>query len=320
MAKLQDCKTCDTISAFSAPFQFPALSLPQPIYFAAIKILKNDVKALEVLSLITQEDQTFHVDYDSETKETVIKAMGDLQVKLALERVIAATKAEIEQKVPRVAYRETIRKKASAQYRHKKQSGGSGQFGEVHLEVEPLERDKGFEFVNDIFGGSIPKQYIPGVEKGVQEALQGGPLGKFPMVDVKVRVYDGKYHDVDSNELSFKIAGAMSTKEALKNASPVLLEPIMNVAVYVPEVYTGAVMNDLTGKRGKILGMESASNMTRVIKAQVPLADMMKYSIDMKALTSGKGTFEMEHSHYQELTGVLADKVLEERKALLEDN
>lgn len=320
LAKLQDCKTCDTISVFSAPFKFPALSLPQPIYFTAIKIIKNDVKALEALSLISQEDQTFHIEYDAETKETVIKAMGDLQVKLALERVIAATKAEIEQTVPRVAYRETIRKKAAAQYRHKKQSGGSGQFGEVHLEVEPLGRDKGFEFINDIFGGSIPKQYIPGVEKGVQEALSAGPLGKFPMVDVKVRVYDGKYHDVDSNELSFKIAGCMAAKEALKNANPVLLEPIMNVIVYVPDVYTGAVMNDLTGKRGKILGMESASNMTQMIKAQVPLADMMKYSIDMKALTSGKGTFEMEHSHYQELTGVLADKVLEERKSLLQDN
>lgn len=317
LAKLTDCRTADTISAPSAPFEFESLYLPQPIYFTAIKITKNDTKALEVLELISQEDRTFHVEFDGETKETIIKAMGDLQVKLALERVISQTKAEIEQSVPRVAYRETIRKKSQAQYRHKKQSGGSGQFGEVHLEVEPMPRDAGFEFINDIFGGSIPKQYIPGVEKGVQDALSQGPLAKYPIVDVKVRVYDGKYHEVDSNEISFRIAGSMAAKDALKNATPVLLEPIMNVIIYVPEEYTGSVMNDLTGKRGKILGMEAASNIVQMIKAQVPLADMLTYSIDMKALTSGKGTFEMEHSHYQELTGALADKVITDRKALL---
>ena len=318
LAKLSDCKTADTISSPNSPFQFENLKIPQPIFFTAIKILKNDVKAREVLDTISQEDLTFNVESDSETKETIIKAMGDLQVKLALERVIALTKAEIEQSVPRVAYRETIRKKAQAQYRHKKQSGGSGQFGEVHLEVEPLPRDGGYEFVNDIFGGAIPKQYIPGVEKGIQDALQQGPLGKYPMVDIKVRVYDGKYHDVDSNELSFRIAGSMAAKEAFKNASPVLLEPIMKVIVYVPEEFTGSIMNELTGKRGKILGMEAASNTVQMIKAEVPLSEMLTYSIEMKASTSGRGTFEMEHSHYQELTGPLADKVIEERKALLE--
>ena len=318
LAKLSDCKTADTISSPSSPFQFENLKIPQPIFFTAIKILKNDVKAREVLDTISQEDLTFNVESDSETKETIIKAMGDLQVKLSLERVIALTKAEIEQSVPRVAYRETIRKKAQAQYRHKKQSGGSGQFGEVHLEVEPLPRDGGYEFVNDIFGGAIPKQYIPGVEKGIQDALQQGPLGKYPMVDIKVRVYDGKYHDVDSNELSFRIAGSMAAKEAFKNASPVLLEPIMKVIVYVPEEFTGSIMNELTGKRGKILGMEAASNTVQMIKAEVPLSEMLTYSIEMKASTSGRGTFEMEHSHYQELTGPLADKVIEERKALLE--
>lgn len=166
---------------------------------------------------------TFHVEFDSETKETIIKAMGSLQVKLALDRVVSLTKAEIEQSVPRVAYRETIRKKAQAQYRHKKQSGGSGQFGEVHLEVEPLPRDGGYEFVNDIFGGAIPKQYIPGVEKGIQDAMAQGPLGKYPMVDIKVRLYDGKYHDVDSNELSFRIAGSMAAKEALQKCKSCII-------------------------------------------------------------------------------------------------
>ncbi|MEI0563079.1 elongation factor G [Brachyspira pulli] len=317
LAKLSDCRTGDTISVPSSPFQFLPLKIPQPIYFTAIKILKNDVKALEVLDTIAQEDLTFNVEFDSETKETIIKAMGALQVKLALERVISLTKAEIEQSVPRVAYRETIRKQAQAQYRHKKQSGGSGQFGEVHLEVSPLPRDGGFEFVNDIFGGAIPKQYIPGVEKGIQDALAQGPLGRYPMVDIKVRLYDGKYHDVDSNELSFRIAGSMAAKEAFKNASPVLLEPVMKVTVYVPEEFTGSIMNELTGKRGKILGMEAASNTVQMIKAEVPLSEMLTYSIEMKASTSGRGTFEMEHSHYQELTGPLADKVIEERKALL---
>lgn len=316
LAKLGDCKTCDTISDPHAPFAFEPLKIHQPIYFTAIKILKNDIKALEMFAHIAEEDQTFHMDYDSETKETVLKGMGELQVKLALERVVNSTKAEIEQTVPTVAYRETIKKKAEAHYRHKKQSGGSGQFGEVFIEVIPLERDAGFQFVNDIFGGSIPKQYIPGVEKGVHEALLKGSLAKFPVVDVKVRLFDGKYHDVDSNELSFKIAGAMAMRDALKVASSVLLEPIMNVTVFVPDSYTGAIMNDLSGKRGKILGTEQTSNMTQMIKAQVPLADMMTYSIDMKALTSGRGTFEMDHSHYQELTGPLALKVMEERKKL----
>lgn len=317
LAKLSDCRTGDSISAPSAPFQFIPVKIPQPIYFAAIKILKNDIKALEVLDTISQEDLTFNLEFDSETKETIIKAMGALQVKLALDRVISLTKAEIEQSVPRVAYRETIRKKSQSQYRHKKQSGGSGQFGEVHLEVEPLTRDGGYEFVNDIFGGAIPKQYIPGVEKGIQDALSQGPLGKYPMVDIKVRLYDGKYHDVDSNELSFRIAGSMAAKEALKNASPVLLEPVMNVIVYVPEEFTGEIMNELTGKRGKILGMEPASNTVQMIKAEVPLSEMLTYSIEMKAATSGRGTFEMEYSHYQELTGPLADKVIEDRNALL---
>lgn len=317
LAKLTDCKTSDTISAPNDPFEFESIKIPQPIYFTAIKILKNDVKALEVLDTISQEDLTFHIEFDTETKETIIKAMGNLQVKLALDRVISQTKAEIEQTVPRVAYRETIRKKSQAQYRHKKQSGGSGQFGEVHLEVDPLSRNAGYEFINDIFGGAIPKQYMPGVEKGVKDALAQGPLGKYPMVDIRVRVYDGKYHDVDSNELSFRIAASMAAKEALKNASPILLEPIMKVTVYVPEEFTGSIMNELTGKRGKILGMEAASNTVQMIKAEVPLSEMLTYSIEMKASTSGKGTFEMEHSHYQEFTGPLADKVIEERKTLI---
>ncbi len=318
LAKIPDLKTCDTISDPADPFAFEPIKIHQPIYFTAIKITKNDVKALELLEQIAQEDLTFHVEYDSETKETVIKAMGDLQVKLHLERVIKMTKAEIEQMVPSVAYRETIRKKVQAQYRHKKQSGGSGQFGEVHIEIEPLQRDAGFEFVNDIFGGSIPKQYIPGVEKGVHEALTAGSIGKYPIVDIKVRLYDGKYHDVDSNEISFKIAGAMAMREAIKTANPVLLEPIMNVNVYVPDSHTGAIMNDLTGKRGKILGIEQVSNTTQMIKAQVPLADMMTYSIDMKALTSGKGMFDMEHSHYNELSDALVNKIIEQRNKALE--
>ncbi len=318
LAKLTDTKTNDTISDPKSPFAFEALKLPQPIYFIAIKINKNDDKALEMLDKIAQEDQTFHVEYNSETKETIIKAMGEVQVNLILERVILHTKAEIEKSVPTVAYRETIRQKAQAQYKHKKQSGGHGQFGEVHLEVEPLPRDGGYEFINDIFGGAIPKQYIPGVEKGVMESMHRGPLAKFPVVDFKVRLYDGKYHDVDSSELSFKIAGIMATKEALKQANAVLLEPVMHVSVYVPEEHTGTIMNDLTGKRGKILGIEPISSTTQKIVAEVPLADMLTYSIDLKALTSGRATFEMEHSHYQELTGVLSEKVIESRKDIPE--
>lgn len=314
LAKLGDTKTSDSISCPKSPFAFHPLKLPQPIYFTAIKITKNDDKALEILDKIAQEDPAFHIDYDTETKETVIKAMGEVQVKLILEKVKTLAKAEIEKSVPTVAYRETIRSKSQAQYKHKKQSGGHGQFGEVHLEIEPLDRDGGFEFTNDIVGGAIPKQYIPGVEKGIAEAMKKGPLAKFPVVDFKVRLYDGKFHDVDSSELSFKIAGAMATRDAFKQANAVLLEPVMNVFVYVPDEYTGSVMNDLTGKRGKILGVDSLSNTTQQIKAEVPLSEMLTYSIDLKSLTSGRATFEMEHGHYQELTGALTEKVIESRK------
>lgn len=318
-AKLQDTVTNDTLCSPDGPINYPPLRMPQPIYFTAITFEKNEDKAMDALHRIEEENPTFHLEFDPETKETILKAMGEQQVNIALERVKTQAKAVFTRKVPTIAYRETVKGKAVADYRHKKQSGGRGQFGEVHIDIEPKPRDAGFEFVNDIFGGAIPKNFIPGVEKGIQEAMLQGPLAKFPVVDVKVRLFDGKYHDVDSSELAFKIAGSQAMKIAMQNAHPVLLEPIMKVSVFVPEEMTGDIMNDLTSKRGRILGMDKVSEMTQAIRAEVPLAEMMTYSIDLKTVTSGRGTFEMEHSHYQELSGALADKVIQDREAQLSD-
>ncbi|HQO03883.1 MAG TPA: elongation factor G, partial [Spirochaetota bacterium] len=265
---------------------------------------------------------TITYEFNAETKQTVLSGMGEMQLNIILKTLSEKFKLDVVTDVPRVAYRETITKKAEAQYKHKKQSGGHGQYGEVHFRVWPLDRGAGYEFKDSIVGGVVPKQYIPGVEKGVKEGMGDGVLARFPIVDVGVELYFGSYHDVDSSEMSFKIAARNCLKKSLEAAGPILLEPVMDVDIYVDKDFMGDILNDITSRRGKVMGMGStdeSSSAVSVVKAQVPLAEMLRYTIDLRAMTSGKATFEMKFSHYDPISGRIADKVIEERKKFLED-
>ncbi len=246
-----------------------------------------------------------------------------MQLDIVLKSIKEKNKIELVTSEPRVAYRETITKNADAQYKHKKQSGGHGQFGEVYIRVKPTDRGSGFEFIDSIVGGSVPRGYIPGVEKGLKEGMQEGVLAKYPVVDVSVDLYDGSYHPVDSSEMSFKIAARGALKKAMEAAGPILLEPVMEVDIFVDKEYMGDILNDITSRRGKVLGMgtkdENDTGGISVVKAQAPLAEMLRYTIDLRAMTSGKATFEMKFSHYDPISGRIADKVIEDRKKELEE-
>jgi elongation factor G len=316
VAKLEKVKTGDTLCSNDAHIQLEELEFPSPISFTSIRAeSKSDEEKLnEAMQREMEQDPAYRVQFDPETKETVIRYMGEIQHEMHMSRVKdKLSNIEIVTDVPRIAYRETIRKPSDALYRHKKQSGGHGQFGEVHIQLQPQTRGEGFEFVNAIVGGVVPKQYIPGVEKGLHDAMEEGVLASYPVQDIKVTLDDGKYHSVDSSEMSFRIAAKQALKEAMKKADPVLLEPIMKVRIFVQESQTGSILNDLNGKRAQILGMDKVKGSIQKVEAFVPLAEMIRYSIDLKSLTSGAGTFEMEFDHYNELTGRLADKVVEER-------
>jgi elongation factor G len=315
LAKVESAKTNDTFCSPDKNVSLAPIKFPSATYYVAIKAKnKNDEEKINsALFKVQEEDPTFRVRYDQETRETVVEAMGDMQTEVVFAAKLGKSRLEYVKSIPRVAYRETIKSKVETQYRHKKQTGGHGQFGEVLISVEPGERGTGFVFEEKIFGGAIPKTYIPGVEKGVRESLQEGTLAKYPVVDIKVTLLDGSYHEVDSSEMSFKIAGSQATRKALADAKPVLLEPVMEVQIFVPEDLMGDIMNDLNAKRGRVLGMEQAGSMQR-INAQVPLAEMLSYSIDLKSITSGKGTFQMKFAFYQEFTGRLAEKVIADRQ------
>lgn len=322
LTKLTDAITDDSITSPSKRVIFEKLKIPPPISFTAIKAKnRNDnEKLLETLFKYQEEDASFSLKFNKETKQNVIESMGELQTDIALGRVKAKyPNMEIIKEVPKVAYRETVKKTSNAKYRHKKQTGGHGQFGEVVIELSPLPRNGGFEFQDAIVGGVIPKNFIPGVEKGLHEALESGVLAGFPVCDIKVKLYDGSFHAVDSSEMAFKIAARSALKAAMEQADPVLLEPIMNVKIYVDEQYMGNVMNDINGRRGKILGMEKVHGGTQLVQAMVPLSEMLRYSIDLKTITSGQGTFEMTFDHYEEISGRLADKVISDAKAAKEE-
>jgi elongation factor G len=259
------------------------------------------------------------VEYNKETKQTVISGMGELQFNIILSRIKDKHGIEFIASTPLVAYRETIQATGKANYKHKKQSGGHGQYGEVHLEIEPLERGSGFEFVDKIVGGVIPKGYIPGVEKGIAEAMGEGVIAGYPVVDVRVSLVFGSYHDVDSSELSFKIAGRQAFKLAMEQSKPTLLEPIMNLSVYVSDQYTGDIMSDLNSKRGKVLGMDNLGGGIQKIRAKVPQSELLKYSIELRSITSGTGSFEMEFSHYDPISGKIADDVVTETQRRKEE-
>lgn len=321
LAKLEKTLTGDTMCDTSNVRYLEPIKIPSPVSFVAVKAesKKEEEKLGHALQRICEEDPSFRVVFNNETRQTVIENNGQLQTEIALKKIEDKNNIKIERSVPRVAYRETIRKKTTASYRHKKQSGGHGQFGEVHIEVEPKTRGEGFEFVNNIVGGAIPKNFIPAVEKGIIEAMDTGVLAEYPVMDIKVRLFDGKYHDVDSSEMAFKIAGRGAMKEAMNQANPVLLEPVMKAKIFAPDDYTGPIMSDLNSKRGRVLGQKMAGGGIIEIEAHVPLVEMLKYSIDLKGITSGEGTFEMEFDHYDEIQGREADMVIKEAQRLKEE-
>lgn len=313
--KLDSVGTNDTLTDFNSPVIIPPLALPQPVYNQAIVCpnKKDEEKLISLLQKVSEEDPTFKIEFHPETKQNLINGMGETQIRLILDNIKEKNKIETQLFDQSVAYRETIKKKASAEYTHKKQSGGHGQYGKVAIEVWPLEDGKYYEFVNGIVGGVISRGYIPGCEKGFHEAMENGVLAGYKVVDVGVRLYDGKEHPVDSSEMAFKIASRMAFKEAMKLANPVLLEPVMELSVYVDQKYVGDILSDLSSKRGRVLGQETLGSI-EVIKALVPQKELLRYSIDLKSITSGTGSFEIKFHGYQSISGKLAEDVIAKAK------
>jgi elongation factor G len=315
VAKLQETTTGDTLCSKEHPVVLPGITYPRPAFTAALEPkTKADLDKLSTsLARIVEEDPTLQVRKEPDTGETLISGMGESHVDIAVEKMRRKFGVEVILKTPKIPYKETITTPTKAEYKHKKQTGGHGQYGHVFLEFEPLPRGSGFEFSERVVGGVVPKNYIPAVEKGVREALDSGVLAGYPVVDVKVTLYDGSYHPVDSSEMAFKIASSQAFKKGMESGRPVLLEPIMNVTVTVPEQYMGDVMGDLNSKRARVLGMEPQDGLS-VIKAQAPLAEMQHYAADLRSITQGRGLYTMEFSHYEEVPAHLAQQVIAEAK------
>lgn len=312
IAKINDAHTNDTFHAPDVFMHFRPLQLPMPVYSLAISAgsKKDEDKLNEQLVRTTEEDKTFTVTFDPETHETVIAGMGELHINTILNRIKASQKIEVETRPPRVAYRETITKSTETSYRHKKQSGGHGQFGEVHIRVRPLERGQEYEFANEIKGGSVSKGYIPGIEKGFHEAMEHGVLAGYPVRDVGIVLFDGKEHPVDSSEMAFKIAARGALKQAMQACGPVLLEPVMKLSVFIEEQYLGDVLSDMSSKRGRVLGQEQLGGGIVEIDALVPQAELLRYAIDLKSMTAGTGSFEMSFDHYDPVQGRIAEEII----------
>lgn len=300
-----------TLSADPEAEELPAIPFPKPVFIRAVapKSQADEEKMSTVLRDLVSTKATLTYTRDPVTKEGLVSGLGDIHLDVLAERLKNRYGVEVMYRIPKVPYRETIKKTAIASYRHKKQTGGRGQFGEVHLRIEPLPRGAGFEFVDETKGGVIPQEFIPGVEKGVRDAIEEGFLAGFPMVDIKAAVFYGMYHEVDSSELSFRIAARQAFKLAAEKADPVLLEPIMLLAVTTPEAFTGDIISDLNGRRGRILGMESEGGRTR-IRAEVPLAEILSYALDLKSMTQGRATFQMEFLRYDYVPSSLQERVL----------
>lgn len=316
VAKLNDTETGDTLSVKGQPIEAPAIFKPTPVLATAIraKTQADTDKLANALRRIQQEDPVLVVDRNAETRQTLLRGLGETHLTITIQRLSRKFGVEVETEPVRVPYRETISRRAQAEGKYKKQSGGHGQFGVAMLKIEPTQRGEGFEFVDEIKGGSIPRQFIPAVEQGIRETMtDGGALG-FPVVDVRVRCYDGKYHSVDSSEMSFKMAGRLGFKAAMEQAGPIVLEPISKIAVSVPSNYQGDVMGDLSSRRGQVQGTEATAGGRQIITALVPTSEIISYAMDLRSLTQGWGTFTTEHDHYQELPSHLTDKVVAEAK------
>jgi len=319
VAKLKETRAGDWLAARDEPIEMPSVALPAPVMAFAIepKTKGDEDKVFTALRRLQEEDPTIDLHRDEQTGEQIVAGLSQVHVEVVIARLRERFGAEVELHPPRVPYQETIRASARAHGRHKKQSGGRGQFGDCHIEVEPLADGEGFEFVDAIKGGVIPGGFIPAVERGVREAMQRGAVAGYPVKDVRVRLYDGSYHSVDSSEMAFKTAGALAMRQALEAASPVLLEPIMHVTVSVPEDAVGDVIGDLNSRRGRPLGMEPAGGMTDV-RAEVPMAEMLSYAPDLRAITGGQGEFTMELARYEEVPGHLVERVVAQTRAAAE--
>jgi len=313
MAKLKETLTGDTLCDDGAKIIYQCVDpLPSLISFAVSAKSKGDEdKIFSSMVKLLEEDPSLKLDRISETKEIILSGLGQIHIETAVEKLKRKFNVEVALNTPKVPYRETIKKKVRIQGKHKKQTGGHGQFGDCWIQLEPMARGKGFEFVDAIVGGVIPKTYIPAVEKGVIEASQKGVLAGFLCVDFKVTLDDGSFHAVDSSEMAFKIAGSLAFKKAAEQAHPVLLEPIMNVTITTPEDFMGDIMGDLNGRRGKVLGMDSAGR-NQIIKANVPMAEFLTYAPDLRSMTGGRGIYSMEFSHYDEVPAQMTDKIIEE--------
>lgn len=311
VAKIENLRHGETLHAQGATIEIAPVSMPRPVMSVVVSphSSQDEEKLSTALARITEEDPTLEVERRAETKETVLSGLGDTHLDVTVARLARKFGVEVETSIPTVPYRETIGATAEAEGKHKKQSGGRGQFGVAFVRFEPLPRGSGYEFVDAIKGGSIPRQYIPAVDKGVQEGLERGILAGFPVTDVRAVVYDGKYHSVDSDELSFRMAGIMAVRAAAQNLRPTLLEPIVRARITVPEDYMGDVIGDLNAKRGRVLGMDSDGRF-RIVTAEVPLAEMQRYAIDLRSMTGGRGSFEMRFDHYEEVPRQEAQKVI----------
>ncbi|MDN5319192.1 elongation factor G [Thermovirga lienii] len=308
---LKATKTGDTICSDKRPVVLESLEFPEPVISLAVEPQSkaDQVKLSKGLAGLSEEDPTFRVRTDEETGQTIISGMGELHLEIIVDRLKREFGVSVRVGKPQVAYRETIKAKATAEGKFVRQSGGRGQYGHVVLELEPLESRSGFEFVDKIVGGAIPKEYIPAVQKGIEEAMNAGVLGGYPVIGVRATLIDGSYHEVDSSEMAFKIAASMGFKEAMKKAQPVLLEPIMEVEVVTPEDYLGDVMGDLNARRGRVEGMSMRAN-ARIVKAYVPLAEMFGYATELRSKTSGRASYSMKFSHYEEVPQNIAEELL----------
>jgi elongation factor G len=316
VAKLKEALTGDTLGDKSAPIQYPHVKLPEPAITFAIepKTRADEDKIGTGIHKLLEEDAMLRFFRDAQTREFLIAGTGQQHIEVVVAKLKKRYHTEVVLKAPKVPYRETIRGRADVQGRHKKQTGGHGQYGDCKIKMEPLPRGSEFEFVNDIFGGAIPKNYIPAIEKGIKDAAARGYLAGYPVVDFKVVLYDGSYHDVDSNDMSFQMAGRIAFKKAMEQAKPTLIEPIMHVEITVPDEFAGSIMGDLNSRRGRIQGMDNKGGNT-VVKAEVPMSEMLTYGVDLTAMTQGRGSFNMEMHHYDIVPGQLQEKIIEKAKA-----
>ena len=314
-SKLQHFKTGDTISLKSNSVVYDRIDFPKPCYFMAItgKTKDSDEKIGTGLQRLNEEDPTFSIERNIETKELVVGGQGNIQLDVIASKLKNNYKVDVDLNAPKVAYRETIKGRSDVQGKHKKQSGGAGQYGDVHIRFEPSQEE--FEFTEEIFGGSVPRNYIPAVEKGLRECLDKGVLAGCKVVNIKATLYDGSYHDVDSNEMAFKIAASLAFKKGMMEAKPILLEPIAKVEINIPDEYLGDIMGDMNKRRGRILGMEQQLDGSQIVKAEAPMAEMYTYAIELKSMTQARGTFEVEFLRYDEMPSNLAEKVIADYKA-----